>query len=89
MATPDNITDYSYNRDEVIADVTQNLPDEDTFLQEISGLKPASPYTVCGVTMVQAHVSPVENLRVTGAPRVDIQFTLSDSDAGVEGEEPQ
>lgn len=82
----DNITDYTYNRDEVIAEVTTEFLDEDPFLQLVTGIKPASPYTVNGVTMVQAHVSPVENIRVTGAPRVDIQFTLSDNDHGVHNE---
>lgn len=82
----EDITDYTYNRDEVIAEVTKEFLDEDPFLQLVTGIKPVSPYTVNGVTMVQAHVSPVENIRVTGAPRVDIQYTLSDEDLGVPNE---
>lgn len=56
---------------------------EDEFLVMVSGVKTASPYTVNGATMVQAHVSPVESIRLTGAPNVDIQYTLDDNDLGV------
>ena len=47
---------------------------EDEHLIAVTQLKVVSPFTPFGVTMVQAHVSPMENLRVAGAPRVDVQF---------------
>ncbi len=67
----------------ILAEVKQELVSEDEYLQLAAGIKVASPYTVNGVTMVQAHVSPVENLRLYGAPEVDIQYVLSDNDLGV------
>lgn len=62
---------------------TEVTVSEDEYLQFVSQIKPVSPFTVHGVSMVQAHVSPMENIRVAGAPRVDTQFELSDDDNGV------
>lgn len=61
----------------------QILLTEDEHLIAVTQIKTVSPFTPFGVTMVQAHVSPMENLRVTGAPRVDVQYELSDYDEGV------
>lgn len=63
--------------------LTEVTVSEDEYLQFVSSIKPASPYTIHGVSMVQAHVSPMENIRVAGAPRVDTQFELSDNDNGI------
>lgn len=55
---------------------------EDEALQFASKLRPTSPFSPFGVTPVQAHVSPVENLRLTGVPRLDVQYELSNNDNG-------
>lgn len=78
-----SIEDFSFDKDKAVAEVISKVVSEDEFLTVVTGVKTASPYTVNGVTMVQAHVSPLENIRVAGAPRVDIQFTLSEDDTGV------
>lgn len=58
---------------------------EDEALILASRIRPASPFTAFGTTEVQAHVSPMENMRVAGVPRLDVQFELSDKDEGVGG----
>lgn len=56
---------------------------EDEALILAARIRPVSPFTPYGVTEVQAHVSPMENMRVAGVPRLDVQFELSDNDEGV------
>ena len=61
---------------------TEVLVDEDQYLQFVSQIKPVSPFTVFGTANVQVHSSPMENIRVSGAPRVDTQYELSADDNG-------
>lgn len=81
----DNNPDFA-DLDKITAKVREVTLDEDTHLTLATGVKTVSPYSVLGATIPQVHVSPVENMRVAGVPRVDIQFTLSDKDSGVPNE---
>lgn len=78
------MTKKSYCEDTMTKPIkpTEVLVDEDQYLQFVSQIKPVSPYTIHGVADVQVHSSPMENIRVAGAPRLDVQYELSNQDEG-------